>query len=105
LDAERCWLLVGKLDTEATVQAEFTALEECVDRKLVEHLRTGYRLTELGKRLFPYAEDIERCIAALQRQLMSEGQKLKSTLPVTRPEVMASRLLAPLIDPIPPLVS
>ena len=84
--------------SQPTVQRRLSALEESVKRKLVEHHPTGYQLTEFGKSLLPHAEDVERSIAALQRQLMSGGQELSGTLRVTCPEGMASRLLAPLIE-------
>lgn len=84
--------------SQPTVQRRLAALEESVSRKLVERHPTGYRLTELGKALFPHAEDVERSVAALQRQMSSGGQELSGTLRVTCPEGMASRLLAPLIE-------
>lgn len=84
--------------SQPTVQRRIAALEERIDRKLVEHHPTGYRLTELGKALFPYAVDVERSVEAFQRQLMSAGEELTGTLRVTCPEGMASRLLAPVIE-------
>ena len=42
--------------SQPTVQRRLAALEERIDRKLVEHHPTGYRLTELGKALFPHAD-------------------------------------------------
>ena len=84
--------------SQPTVQRRLSALEEGIKRKLVEHHPTGYRLTELGKTLFPYAEDVERSVTGFQRQLISGGQDLSGTLRVTCPEGMASRLLAPLIE-------
>jgi DNA-binding transcriptional LysR family regulator len=84
--------------SQPTVQRRLAALEESVGRKLVERHPRGYRLTELGKALFPHAEDVERSVAALQRQLLSGGQEISGTLRVTCPEGMASRLLAPLIE-------
>jgi DNA-binding transcriptional LysR family regulator len=84
--------------SQPTVQRRLTALEERVDRKLVEHHPTGYRLTELGKMLLPHAEDVERSVMAFQWQLMSGGPELSGTLRVTCPEGLASRLLAPLIE-------
>jgi DNA-binding transcriptional LysR family regulator len=84
--------------SQPTVQRRLFALEENIKRKLVEHHPTGYRLTEFGKTLLPHAEDVERSVMALQRQLMSGGQELSGTLRVTCPEGLASRLLAPLIE-------
>ena len=84
--------------SQPTVQRRLAALEERIDRKLVEHHPTGYRLTELGKTLLPHAEDVERSVATFQRQLMSGGKELSGTLRVTCPEGLASRFLAPLIE-------
>jgi DNA-binding transcriptional LysR family regulator len=84
--------------SQPTVQRRLAALEERIDRKLVEHHPTGYRLTELGKTLFPHAEDVERSVAMFQRQVMSGGKELRGTLRVTCPEGLASRLIAPLIE-------
>ncbi len=84
--------------SQPTVQRRLAALEERIDRKLVEYHPTGYRLTELGKALFPHAVDVERSVEAFQRQLMSAGEELTGTLRVTCPEGMASRLLAPVIE-------
>jgi DNA-binding transcriptional LysR family regulator len=84
--------------SQPTVQRRLAALEDRIDRKLVEHHPTGYRLTELGKTLLPHAIEVERSVEAFQRQLMSEGEELTGTLRVTCPEGMASRLLAPVIE-------
>ena len=84
--------------SQPTVQRRLAALEERIGRKLVEHHPTGYRLTELGKALFPHAVDVERSVEAFQRQLMSAGEELTGTLRVTCPEGLASRLLAPVIE-------
>lgn len=84
--------------SQPTVQRRLAALEERIGRKLVEHHPTGYRLTELGKALYPHAVDVERSVEAFQRQLMSAGEELTGTLRVTCPEGMASRLLAPVIE-------
>src|SRR5262249_11705199 len=84
--------------SQPTVQRRLAALEDRVERKLVETHPTGYRLTELGKALFPHAQDVEQSIAAFQRQLAAGGEGLSGTLRVTCPEGMASRFLAPLIE-------
>jgi DNA-binding transcriptional LysR family regulator len=80
------------------VQRRIAALEQSIRRELVERHPTGYRLTEFGKALVPHAEEVERSVAALGRQITSGGQELGGTLRVTCPEGMASRLLAPLIE-------
>ncbi len=84
--------------SQPTVQRRLATLEERIGRKLVEHHPTGYRLTELGKVLFPHAIDVERSVEAFQRQVTSAGEELTGMLRVTCPEGMASRLLAPVIE-------
>ena len=84
--------------SQPTVQRRLAALEECIDRKLIERNPSGYQLTELGKTLFTHAEEVERSVAAFQRQLMAGGQELSGTLRVTCPEGMASRFLAPVLE-------
>jgi molybdate transport repressor ModE-like protein len=84
--------------SQPTVQRRLAALEASIRRTLVERHPTGYRLTEFGRKLLPHAEEVERSVAALRRQITSGGQDLGGTLRVTCPEGMASRLLAPLIE-------
>lgn len=84
--------------SQPTVQRRLAAREERIAHSLVEHHPAGYRLTQLGKALFPHAVEVEQAVAAFQRQLLSEGEGLRGTLRVTCPEGMASRLLAPLIE-------
>lgn len=84
--------------SQPTVQRRLAALEASVRRKLVERHPTGYRLSEFGKLLLPHAEEVERSVAALRRQIEAGGHDLGGTLRVTCPEGMASRLFAPLIE-------
>ncbi len=84
--------------SQPTVARRLSALEARIDRKLVEQHPTGYRLTDLGRTMLPHAEEVERSVAAFQRQVMLGGKDLSGTLRVTCPEGMASRLLAPMIE-------
>lgn len=84
--------------SQPTVARRLSALEERLERKLVEQHPTGYRLTDFGRTLLPYAEEVERSVTAFQRQAMSGGKDLSGTIRVTCPEGMASRLLAPIIE-------
>ena len=61
--------------SQPTVQRRLAALEERIDRKLVEQHPTGYRLTELGTALVPHAEEVERSVAAFQRHVTSAGKE------------------------------
>jgi DNA-binding transcriptional LysR family regulator len=63
--------------SQPTVQRRLAALEERIGLKLVEHHPTGYRLTELGKAIFPHAVDVERAVESFQRQLLSAGEELR----------------------------
>ncbi len=84
--------------SQPTVARRLSALEARIDRKLVEQNPTGYRLTDLGRTMLPHAEEVERSVAAFQRQVMLGGKDLSGTLRVTCPEGMASRILAPMIE-------
>ncbi len=84
--------------SQPTVARRLSALEARIDRKLVEQHPTGYRLTDLGRTMLPHAEEVERSVAAFQRQVMLGGKDLSGTLRVTCPEGMASRILAPMIE-------
>ncbi len=84
--------------SQPTVQRRLAALERSTKRKLVERHPSGYRLTEFGKLLIPYAEEVERSVTALGRQITTGGQDFGGTLRVTCPEGVASRLLAPLVE-------
>ena len=54
---------------QSTVQRRLAALEEELERKLVERFRTGYCLTATGLALRPHAEAVEAAIAAFEREL------------------------------------
>lgn len=69
-----------------------------IGRKLVERHSTGYRLIEHDKALVSHAEEVERSVAAFQRQLISAGQELSGTLRVTCPKGVATRFLAPVLE-------
>jgi DNA-binding transcriptional LysR family regulator len=83
--------------SQPTVQRRLKALEERTGHSLAERHPTGYRLTELGEAMLPYAEDVERSAMAFERKLASDGQQLSGTLRVTCPEGVASRVLVPLV--------
>src|SRR6266849_466735 len=50
---------------QSTVHRRLAELEKCLGRRLVERNLTGYRLTELGEELRPYAERVEDAVTAL----------------------------------------
>jgi DNA-binding transcriptional LysR family regulator len=81
---------------QSTVHRRLTAFEERIGRKLVERHATGYRLTELGTQLLPYAESVEDAVAAFERQLDARDIELTGRIRVTCPEGLFE-LLTPLV--------
>jgi DNA-binding transcriptional LysR family regulator len=84
--------------SQPTVQRRLAALEKQIGCQLVEHLPTGYRLTELGKGLLPHAERVEQDALAFARQLTTRDETLGGTLRITCPEADLPRLLATVFD-------
>ena len=62
--------------SQSTVQRRLAALERRLGRKLVARETTGYRLTDDGRRLLPYAERI----AAFFDFMLAEREALKLIL-------------------------
>jgi DNA-binding transcriptional LysR family regulator len=76
----------------STVYRRLAELEKRLGRKLVERQLAGYRLTELGQGLLPYAERVEEAVAACERYLASCDRALTGTLRVTCSSVAGNRL-------------
>jgi DNA-binding transcriptional LysR family regulator len=85
--------------SQSTVHRRLAELEKRLGRRLLERDLTGYRLTELGEGLRPFAERVEEAIAAFERHLVSSDKELAGTIRVTCPTTVADRLLrTPLVD-------
>lgn len=85
--------------SQSTVHRRLTELEERIGRPLVKRHATGYRLTELGEHLLPYAERAEEAMAAFERQSLASDTDLSGTVRVTCASTLADRLAnSPLID-------
>jgi molybdenum-dependent DNA-binding transcriptional regulator ModE len=54
--------------SQSTVQRRVTELERKLGRGLVKRHATGYRLTEFGEEMLPYAEQIERAALAFEQR-------------------------------------
>jgi DNA-binding transcriptional LysR family regulator len=76
----------------STVYRRLANLEESLGHRLIERRLTGYRLTELGQGLLPYAERVEEAIAACDRYLASRDQALTGTVRVTCTPHVGERL-------------
>jgi DNA-binding transcriptional LysR family regulator len=84
--------------SQPTVQRRLAALEKQAGRSLVERHPTGYRLTDVGKSLVPFAARIEENVTELERHLTSSDQSLAGVIRVTCPEADIAHLLAPIFD-------
>jgi DNA-binding transcriptional LysR family regulator len=85
--------------SQSTVHRRLAELEARIGRPLVTRHPTGYRLTELGERLLPYAERAEEAITAFERHSLVSDQDLAGTVRVTCASTLADRLAkSPLID-------
>jgi DNA-binding transcriptional LysR family regulator len=58
-----------------------TELEKSIGRHVVIRHATGYRLTEFGKDLQPFAQRVEDAVLAFERQVMAseESSMLRSS--------------------------
>ena len=84
---------------QSTVQRRIAELEACVGHRLVERHPGGYRLTELGERLRPAAEDVAAAAAAFERHLAASDQAATGVVRLTCGSGVADVLQrSPLID-------
>ena len=82
--------------SQSTVQRRLAELETRIARKLVTRTPDGYRLTEFGQELRPYAERIEAMVGDFERQVTGAGRERSDVIRVTCPEPIAHRM-TPLI--------
>jgi len=83
--------------SQSTVQRRLVELEKQLGRKLVTRTAAGYRLTDFGKELQPYAERIEAMVGDLERHVSDEGRDRGGVIRVTCPEPIVQRM-TPLIE-------
>jgi DNA-binding transcriptional LysR family regulator len=82
--------------SQSTVQRRLTALEKAVGHRLVNREATGYRLTDLGEDLRPFAERVELSVGDFQRRVGGAGGQ-GGIIRVTCPEPLVQRM-QPLIE-------
>ena len=83
--------------SQSTVQRRLVELEGKIKRKLVSRTAAGYRLTDSGQEILPYAERIEAAVGDLERNLTDMGRDRAGVIRVTCPEPIVQRM-RPLID-------
>jgi DNA-binding transcriptional LysR family regulator len=85
--------------SQSTVHRRLTELERKIGRQLVRRHPTGYRLTEFGEQLLPYAERIEAAVTDFERRVTDTTQDLTGVIRVTCPEPIVYRMTqSPLIE-------
>lgn len=77
---------------QSTVQRRLAELERRLGRPLVQRHPTGYRLTEFGEALLPYAERVAKAVAVLEQQLESAQLEAVGVIRVTCPEPLVYRI-------------
>jgi DNA-binding transcriptional LysR family regulator len=78
--------------SQSTVHRRLAELEARIGRPLVKRHPTGYRLTEIGERLLPYARRAEEAMTAFERQALASAEDLTGTVRVTCTTTVAERL-------------
>lgn len=85
--------------SQSTVQRRLAEFERRLGRKVVVRQPSGYRLTEFGQQLLPYAERIEAAVQDFERQLDGTAGELSGAIRVTCPEPIVIRMMqSKLID-------
>lgn len=82
---------------QSTIQRRIVELEKRLGRKLVMRTASGYRLTDVGKELQPYAERIEAMVLDFERHVADTGRDRSGVIRVTCPEPIVQRM-TPLIE-------
>lgn len=83
--------------SQSTVHRRLSELEGRIGRKLVTRTVAGYRLTEFGTALLPYAERVEASVGDFERHLTGIERDQSGVIRVTCPEPIVQRM-TPLIE-------
>ena len=77
---------------QSTVQRRLAELERRIGQSLVQRQPTGYRLTEFGQEMLPFAEAVEQAVLAFERQLQTLGGEAAGVIRMTCPEPIVNRI-------------
>jgi DNA-binding transcriptional LysR family regulator len=83
--------------SQSTVHRRLDEFERRIGRQVVARHASGYRLTEFGRELLPYAEHIEAAVEELQRHVSDAARDQAGIIRVTCPEPIVQRM-TPLIE-------
>lgn len=78
--------------SQSTVHRRLEQLERKLGQALVTRQSSGYRLTEYGMTLLPFAERIEAAVADFSRRAGDAEQDMKGVIRVTCPEPIIARM-------------
>jgi DNA-binding transcriptional LysR family regulator len=85
--------------SQSTVHRRLAELEKRIGRNVVIRHATGYRLTEFGNELQPWAEQVEKAVASLERYLVAASDTPTGSVRVTCSESIGYRLIqSPLLE-------
>ena len=77
---------------QSTVQRRLVELERRLGQSLVQRQPSGYRLTEFGEALLPFAERIEQAVRAFEEQLAALKADATGVIRMTCPEPIVLRI-------------
>ena len=80
-----------------TVLRRIGNLEEALDARLFERLRSGYALTQDGTRLLQSLEPVDNSLSSLQRDFQAGSGNVRGVVRLSASEVVAGGLLGPLL--------
>src|SRR4051812_25991124 len=80
-----------------TCARRIAALESALGLPLFEHGRDGYRLTERGSELLPYAERVEAEVRAFCDAASAGARRIAGTIRVTTNSSFADAILVPAV--------
>jgi len=78
---------------QSTVHRRLVELEKRLGCTLAERHPAGYRLTEFGKELQPYAERVEEAVSALHRHVATFDKGMRGIIRLTCSTAVARRLM------------
>lgn len=77
----------------STVGRRVAALETALGASLFMHTPEGFRLTEAGSQIVPLAEEAERAVVAIERQVAGGDKRIDGTVRVTTSEAFSGFLV------------
>mgnify|MGYP001315009006 CR=1 FL=1 len=107
----RVFLMVARLGTislagerlgieHSTVSRRIGRLEEMLGAILFDRRRSGYTLTDAGRRLVPNAEKMEAALLEAIEQSLDQAEVIEGTVRVGTPEAFGIHVLAPSLAPL-----